>query len=256
VAINHLTRDAVGVTSHERVQLGSLSINQQTGAIHGTGPGVIRSTRFGEGLAALAGAQKPAGPPQVVPPPGAAGNKLHFLRVDFRHSLAGNLVTRELKFIGNVQAVYGPVDAWEQELNVNQPELLPPEAMMLSSDEMRLSEDPVAARTMANQTPEQKKAIGFIQFKATGNVRIDGQEPTRGPFSAQADVASYEQAKDTFILEGGRAPATLFWSNGSPKSARSIRFVPSTGDYQIIQFQPAEFTREEIESAQRPAAVK
>src|SRR5262249_36282252 len=48
VMIDHLSRDPVGVVSHERFQLASLTINKQTGAISGLGPGVIRSTRFGE----------------------------------------------------------------------------------------------------------------------------------------------------------------------------------------------------------------
>jgi hypothetical protein len=259
VTINHLTRDAGGVTSHERVELASLSINQQTGAIQGAGPGVIRSTRFGDGLAALASPQNPAAPPLVTPPPAAVGAKLHFLRVNFRRGLSGNLVTRELTFKEDVQAVYGPVDAWEQELDASRPEGLPPEAMTLASDEMRINEDPIASRTGTIPPNGQKKTIGFVQFKATGNVRIDGHEPTRGPFSAQADEASYEQAKDTFVLQGsGRTKATLWWPGikNSSASAKSIRYVRSTGDYKVLEFGPIEFSREDLENARRPATVK
>ena len=52
--MDHKSRDEVGVTSHERMELARLAVNQQTGAISGDGPGVIRSTHFADQLAALA----------------------------------------------------------------------------------------------------------------------------------------------------------------------------------------------------------
>jgi hypothetical protein len=107
VIVDHLTRDAGGVTSHERMQIAQLLINQQTGNISGNGPGVIRSTRFGDGLAVVAGAQNATAPQLLAPPPGA-GSKLHFLRVDFHQGLSGNLITRELTFHERVKTVYGP----------------------------------------------------------------------------------------------------------------------------------------------------
>ena len=45
-----------------------------------------------------------------------------------------------------VRTVYGPVDAWEQELDLTRPDSLPPESMTLSCDELRLNEDPLAAQ--------------------------------------------------------------------------------------------------------------
>jgi hypothetical protein len=259
ISMSHLTRDTAGVTSHERMELASLSINQQTGAIQGAGPGVIRSTRFGDGLAVLAGAQNPGTPNLIAPLPGASGAKLHFLRVGFRRGLSGNMITRDLTFHEQVQAVYGPVDAWEQELDANRPETLPAEAMTLSSDAMRISEDPVAARLAPSPANGLGKALGPIQFKATGNVRIEGKEPKRGPFVAWAEEATYQQAKDTFMLQGSvRAPARLWWSGqqGAPPAALSIRYVRSTGDFEVGKVQYLEFTSQDLESARRPGTVK
>jgi len=257
VAINHVSRDEMGVTSHERIHLASVSINQQTGAIAGVGPGVIRSTRFGDALIMLTSPQSAA--QAASPPSRAAGAKLHFLRVDFQQGLTGNLVLRDVAFHQRVRAVYGPVDAWEQELDPTRPEGLPPQAMTLSSDTMRISEIPMAVRTSVNQPAGQGNLIGPIQFRATGNVCIDGQEPKRGAFRARADEATYDQLKETFNLLGtSRTPATLWWSGqqGAPAAAQSIRYVLSTGDYQINQLQPLELNRDEIENARRPAAVK
>jgi hypothetical protein len=256
VNINHLTRDAVGVTSHERVQLARLSINQQTGAINGLGPGVIRSTRFGEGFAALAGGKNPAAPNLVAPPPNAAGAKLHFLRVDFREGLTGNMTLRTLEFHKNVRAVYGPVDAWEQELDASQPQSLPADAMTMTCDAMRINEDPIAAMSPAPNG--QERTVGPIQFHATGDVRIEGQVPNQGPFSAQAETATYESAKDAFVLEGGRAPATLrrAGQTGAPPAARRIRYVRSTNEISVDGIQFLEIRPQDIKAAERPRAVK
>jgi hypothetical protein len=259
VTINHLSRDKGGVTSHERMELARLTINQQTGSVSGDGPGVIRSTRFGAGLAALAGAQNPAAPRLTAPPPGAPGSKLHFLRVDFRKGLSGNFITREMTFEKEVSAVYGPVDAWEQELDLRQPESLPPEAMTLTCDEMRINEDPVAARMAASPGLGQNKPIGPLQLQAKGNVRIDGQSPQQGAFTAQAARASYEQAKDVFMLNGdGRTKARLWRAGqqGAPPEVDWIRYVRSTGELTVGGIQYVEITPGDLESARRPKPVR
>jgi hypothetical protein len=267
VTIDHLTRDKQGVTSHERMELVRLTINQQTGMIGGDGPGVIRSTRFGTGLVALTGKQDPAAPSLISPPPGAPGSKLHFLRVDFRKGMTGNMYTRELAFHENVRAIYGPVDSWDQELDLMRPESLPPDAMTLSSELLRINEDPVAARA-ALAPGSEKQPIGPVQLVAERNVRIDGQAPRHGAFSATAARVSYDQAKDAFILEGdGRTPATLWrqGQQGAPPQANWIRYVRSTGQISVDKIQYIEITPQDIpnfqqrgpaEAGRQPAAVR
>ena len=143
----------MGVTSYERHQLARLTVNQQTGQISGDGPGVLRSTRFGKGLTSLASPQLGS---SSVPGDGlsttaaAAGSKLNFLRIDFQQGIAGKL-TCELTFLGRVRTAYGPVDSWEQELDTNRPESLPPESVRLSCEELRVHEDPIAARAAAHR---------------------------------------------------------------------------------------------------------
>jgi hypothetical protein len=253
VTIDHLTRDKQGVTSHERMALARLTINQQTGTIAGDGPGVIRSTRFGTGLVALTGKQNPTAPSLISPPPGAPGSKLHFLRVDFRKGMSGNMYTRELTFLENVRAIYGPVDSWEQELDVMRPESLPPDAMTLSCDRLRINEDPVASQATP-QPGSEKQPIGPVQLVAESNVRIDGQAPRHGAFSATAARASYDQLKDAFILEGdGRTPATLWrqGQQGAPPQANWIRYVPSTGQISVDKIQYIEITPQDIPTFQQ-----
>jgi len=234
-----------------------LQVNVQTGAVSGAGPGVIRSTRFGNGFDALTGGQDRTAP--AVTPPRAAGNKLYFLRVDFQAGLDGLIYNRELTFYERVRTVYGPVDAWEQELDASRPESLPPDAMTLLCDKMRINEDPIAARLAAGTANPDSRPLGPVQLKATGNVRIDGQTPAQGAFTAQAAQASYEQAKDLFILEGdGRTPATLWRArqSGSPPAARKIMYVRSTGHITVDGIQYFEFTPDDIENARRETPVR
>jgi hypothetical protein len=240
------------------MQLARLSINQQTGAINGAGPGIIRATRLGNGMLAIPG--QAAAPTRVAATPAAnsAGSKLYFLRVDFHSGLDGNMYTRELTFHDRVRSVYGPVDSWEQELDLARPETLPPDSITLTCDDLRLNEDPLAARMSASANDGGKRPVGPVQLQAKGDVRIEGQVPAQGEFAVQADRASYEQAKDVFMLEGnGRTPAKLWRRNGSgvdasPTEAQRIWYVRSTGDVKVQGIQFFEITPSDLQNARRP----
>jgi hypothetical protein len=257
VAMDHRSRDEVGVVSHERMEVARLVINQRTGAISGDGPGVIRSTHFADQLNALA-------------VPGAAANplpagkaKLHFLRVDFQRGLAGNIKTREIEFDTRVRTVYGPVDAWEQELDVDRPELLPPETITLTSDRLRVNEDSLSASRPQHSARLSKTPLGPVQFQANGNVRIDGQSPKQGMFAATAERVSYEQVKELFILEGSnRVPATLWHRDPVSgqqvdNSAGKIMYNRQSGQAVFDVVRSIEFTPGgSLKSALGPAATR
>ena len=180
VSMDHRSRDAVGVVSHERLQLSRLTINQQNGDISGDGPGVLRSTRYGDGLNSLTATGKtPAAQSGVwSPPAAAAGTKLYFLGVDFQQGLSGNLYTRELTLHDRVRTVYGPVDSWEQELDVTRPETLPPDSVRLLCDELRVNENPIAARAAAAGQNADSRPMGPIQLQATA--QRANRRPLRG----------------------------------------------------------------------------
>jgi hypothetical protein len=257
VTIDNVTRDAGGLTSRALMQLARLSINQQTGAISGTGPGVIRATRFGTGMDLIPGQLGSARPASTTST--SSGAKLYFLRVDFHSGLDGNMYTRELTFHNRIRTVYGPVDSWEQELDLARPETLTPDSMTLTSDALRLNEDPLAARaTAATPSDADKRPVGPIQMQASGNVRIAGQIPSHGEFTVQADRASYEQLKDAFILEGDtRTPAKLWRRNATgqnspPLEARKIRYSRATNEAKVDGIQFIEITPQDLEHARRP----
>ncbi len=251
VAMDHVSRDVTGVTSHERMELARLAINQKTGVIGGDGPGMIRSTHFANGQELLVNDQGPKKP----------DTRLHFLRVDFQKRLAGNIYTKELSFYERVKSIYGPVDSWEQELDPNRRDSLPPEGAMLACDELRVNEDPIAARAAASPYSVGGRRMGPIQLQARGNVHIEGQSPTQGVFDALCDRASYEQSKDMFVLEGNDVAPAKLWQKKQPGvdpipfEARKIRFVRSTGvlNGAIDGFKYLEFTPQSLPSSITPS---
>jgi hypothetical protein len=258
VSIDHRSRDEIGLTSHERIQLERLTINQQTGAVSGDGPGIIRSTRFGAGLEALTDPHA-GGSPQAVPATHpTSGSKLHFLKIDFQRKLVGDIYVRNLSFDGRVRTVYGPVDAWEQELDGSRPEALPPDSVVLLCDTLSLNEDPLLARTAANAQEAQTRPLGPVQVIAQGNVHIDGSSESQGTFGALADRATYEQSKDVFLLEGAsRTPAQLWLRRNAgvevtPITAGRIRYDRSTGLPKVERLQPLEITPGNLEKADLP----
>lgn len=258
VTIENLSRDAGGLTAHDRMQLGHLTINQQTGDIRGEGPGVIRSTRFGNGMDPTAGSRGKA----AVAPADASGSKLHFLRVDFHTGLDGNMYTRELTFHDRVRTVYGPVDSWEQELELTRPETLPMESITLSCDELRLNEDPAAAQAArsTNNSGGQQPSMGAIEMHASSNVHIEGQSAAQGQFTVQADRASYEKAKELFILEGNPVTPAKLWrrtvaGDSPPYEATKIYYNRKTGEARANGIQRLEILPSDVQKAGRQPAA-
>src|SRR5262245_55963395 len=132
--------------------------------------------------------------------------------------------------------------------------------MTLTCDDLRLNEDPLAARAAAAVPNNgEKQPVGPIQMQASGNVRIAGQFPGQGEFAVQADRASYEPApKDAFTLEGDtRTPAKLWRRNKAgqtspPLEARKIRYIRSTNEAKVDGIQFFEITPQDVQNARRP----
>lgn len=226
VTIDQRTSDVEGQLAHDRAQLATLKINQQTGAISGKGPGWVRSVRLTDGddpLARLPGQTGPAA---------AAPSKLRYLRVNFQRGLTGNLHQKAIRFEERVRGVYGPVLAWEQELPVESPGGLSPDSVALACDALQLSEDP-AARYSAG-APRQ--GLGPLEARAIGMVRIEGVTGDQGAsFTAEGASASYTQLKEIFVLEGDASRSATLWvrkdavSEPARSVARKISYDRRTG---------------------------
>jgi hypothetical protein len=171
--------------------------------------------------------------------------QLNFLRVDFLRGIAGNLKSREIRFQGQVRAIYGPVDAWEQELFANGASALPEGTVTLECENLQINEDPLAHRMAATRAGAPK--AGPFELKAQGNVRIEGGASQQGSFTAIADTATYNQDKDVFVLQGnGQAPASLHLKSkdgttGTPSSG-VITYYHKTGRVTASDLKPSTVT--------------
>jgi len=102
--------------------------------------------------------------------------------------------------------------------------------------------------------------MGAIQVQARSNVRIEGESLTQGPFTIQADRASYDKSKEMFLLEGDtRTPAKLWrrskLGDSPPIEARKIYYTIPTNQVKVEGIQNLEFGPTDLEKAQQQPAV-
>jgi len=224
-------RDAAGLTSHQRVEVQSLSINQITGAIAGQGPGRLESVHLSKGsnsLAKLAGESKNQQANAHDP-----GQRLRYLRTDFTRGVQGNLHSKRVKLIGNVQTVYGPVDAWEQRLAVSGVDGPGPNTVWIKCDELEVAESP-AGRLFAPPGGTKKTTkMGPLELTAQGRVIFEAQHPTKGFINARGNRSTYDQAKTLFVIEGSPVNIAHQAYVGAPfneSTASKLQYWANTGE--------------------------
>lgn len=221
-------RDTAGLTSHQRVELQSLSVNQITGAIAGRGPGRIESTHLSKQSSSFG---RLAGNVQAE---SSSGQRLRYLRTDFTREVQGNLHQKRVKLVGNVKTVYGPVDAWEQKLPLAGVDGPRENTVWINCDELEVAESPTGrlfAPPGGSPTPRQQ--LGPLELAALGRVSFEAQHPTRGLINARANRATYDQAKTLFVLEGN--PVTIAHQEfvGAPvneSTAKKLQYWTNTGE--------------------------
>ena len=246
-------RDAQGLSSIQSMQLESIAVNQQTGNLQGFGPGWIESVHLSESVAGLGNFGQNNAPASNRMP-----QRLRFLRVDFKQGVRGNILAgrRRLELFGNTQAIYGPVDAWEQRLSTSVTQDPGPDTIVISGDKLIVAESPVVR-------PDPNAKMGPMEFTAQGNVVIDGSMGEHGLFNARAHTARYDQQKTMFVLEGdGRRPATLTRQEyvGAPWSETSLQkliYIQSTGEVKGEGYTGGNFKQIDLGRQQsRPAQIK
>ena len=236
-------RDAKGLTSVQTIELEeSFSANLQTGQLRGEGPGLLESVHLSTGdnplvvpgsLAGNGAARLASARPQS-PQPQSSQQRLRFLGVQFVRGIRGSLHNRQVQVYGNVEAVYGPVDSWQQRLALTKRGLPGPETIWISSQKLGVAESP-----LARLDRNKKSGLGPIELLAEGDVTIEGTAPPSGNFTTHSKFAKYDQLKTLFVLEGdNRLPATLThqdYRGAQPSTlkARKITYNQSTGKKNI-----------------------
>ncbi|MEX2113260.1 MAG: hypothetical protein WD845_08750 [Pirellulales bacterium] len=209
-------------TSIQQMQINDLSIQRQSGAVHGKGPGWIRYV----GLAPLGGGPAAFALPGQKPPVQADQRPrlpYSYVHVAFQHEINGNLNGRTMTFSNRTKTVYAPVDNWHARLDAEKPESLGPEGMVLDARQL----------TVRQMPPRVRGEQGWFELVAQGNVLAEG-----ATFVAVGHRATYSQDKDHLILEGdGRSPAELLYSPmpGGPRSSTKVeKLVYSLGKRHVL----------------------
>jgi hypothetical protein len=234
VAAQFVQRDAVGTTAVHKMYLQSISANQLTGVVAGVGPGWLESVHLSTSAAA------PQQIVDVVPhanfTPVAAARpeqRLRFLRIEFNRDVDGNLLEqkgRRVALHGNVHAVYGPVDSWEQKLSTIPQGSLGPDTIYIESQRLQVAQSP-----NARLQPESR--LSAVELMAEENVVIEGLAGQQVTFVARAHRAKYDQQKSKFMLEWDGVRQVLLSREmypGGPRdeqSFNSLDYYPATDEW-------------------------
>lgn len=240
-------RDTRGLTAIHTIKLEeSFFANLQSGKLRGEGPGLIESVHLSDGknpLGQVAGNGRnqlaSAGRRPEVPP---AQQRLRFLGVQFVRGVVGNLHRRQVQVVGDVDAVYGPVDAWEQRLALTKRGMPGPDTIWINCQRLGVAESP-----LARLRRDRQSGLGPIELQAEGDVTIEGPYGERGNFTTHSLLAKFDQLKNTFILEGNnQQPAKISVQEyrGGPTSttpARKIIYSLDNKKIEIDGLMPGQF---------------
>ena len=215
VNVENRELDDSGWASVDRCQVRRLTVNHAEQTVIGEGPGWIETTRRTEAASPLASREND----------GVRG--LTFLKVKFELGFDGSLAKRQMTFKDRIEAIYGPVNDWNQRLEFGPAAQLVPESAVLRCQQL-----------VAYQLPQ---GGGKDQFEmiAGGSATISGKAGTGQTFAARSSRISYQQSKDLLMLTGdNRTEAELWYQNkvggeSSKASARQFLYWPKTNRIKV-----------------------
>ncbi len=233
VRIKNRTFDPQGqLLAYDQLQVPDLSVNARTGETTAGGPGWLRSVRRGSanllsGPAAATTRSGDVGSSVGSANPAASAptaEQLVCLHVKFQKSIKGTLpVPRpaggaapllRLTFADQVHVAYAPVDRWDAEIPLDDPDKLGPQGMTAHCDQLTVAE-----------TLSPAAAARTGEVSATGNAVVEGSTLAPADNSPPAETASATTAARTCWCWKGTAVATPSCSGDrSPASNRS--FIP------------------------------
>jgi hypothetical protein len=145
-------------------------------------PGADAAARGG------AGPSDPSAPSATPSSPAASG--LASIYITFERGIVGHLDQRWIELQQRVQTTYRPARDWSDVKVVTRPEMLDPQGLVMTSDQLRLTQMALGPRR-------------WFELLATGNVLVEGRELT-----VQAPRVGYASDKEVLTIEGqGRVTA-------------------------------------------------
>lgn len=216
--------------SFEQLHVRDLVLDHPRGQLRAAGPGWVSSVRPQSTLNANA-PRRPAPPGQFADvralrpqPGGGSADALFYLRVDYAGELVGSLSRRNVQFRNQVRTVVGPVNGWDQRVEIRDQGSMHPRSAELTCDQLTVSD--VGNRAQAS-----------LVLEALGNTQVVAKS-----FLAYAERISFDQAKDMLVLESSTPGRTkLKYQNQTLALDRMIYF-PKTGNMKIENGRQADVT--------------
>lgn len=211
-----------------RARFAAFAMRQSTGRAEARGPGVVKMWRRGRGKrAALA----PTATGKANQGASTESTGWEYTRIDFANEMLGQQDARSMKFLGQVQVVYGPVTKPLEIINLDK---LPKDGGAMYCDLLDFTQRKV-------KVPGITKEEDTVELLAQGNARLEGQS-----FFAQAYEISFDETKGLYTLRSQGDQQAMLWRQARPGGkrtpvvARTFRFIPSQnyvdfGDASLVQ---------------------
>ncbi len=211
-----------------RARFAAFAMRQSTGRAEARGPGVVKMWRRGRGKrAALA----PTATGRANQGASTNATGWEYTRIDFANEMLGQQDARSMKFLGQVQVVYGPVAKPLETINLDK---LPKDGGAMYCDLLDFTQRKV-------KVPGITKAEDTVELLAQGNARLEGQS-----FFAQAYEISFDETKGLYTLRSQGDQQAILWRQARPGGkrtpvvARTFRFIPMQnyvdfGDASLVQ---------------------
>lgn len=211
-----------------RARFAAFAMRQSTGRAEARGPGVVKMWRRGRGKrAALA----PTATGRANQGASTEATGWEYTRIDFANEMVGQQDARSMKFLGQVQVVYGPVAEPLEIINLDK---LPKDGGAMYCDLLDFTQRKL-------KVPGVTKEEETVELLAQGNARLEGQS-----FFAQAYEISFDETKGLYTLRSQGDQQAMLWRQARPGGrrtpvvAKTFRFIPSQnyvdfGDASLVQ---------------------
>lgn len=217
--------------SSDSARFAKLRYHIESNTLAAEGPGVLRSMSHssGKGFTNVAANIPGTANDDALNSTAKSGN-LNFLSIWFQNYIHGTLVAGQKNVViqGRVQAVYCPVDSWDDIIDIDNQSAARHRGYILECEQLQVTE-------MPDPLDNNKSSA---ELTASGNAKIDGSK-----IYGSAQTIKYNQAKNMVMLDGNARVHNLEQGRKLEKSAEMIQYDIDTGAIRIHQSQGGSIVR-------------
>jgi hypothetical protein len=211
--------------SLEHLAVPQLDIDIIDQTLHGHGPGSLRSRR-------LAAPNKKALPLTNAPIKSSSG--LASLHLIFVGKMEGEFSRGMVRFVDRVEAVDGPIQTWEDELNVQQIRQLALDQKLITCNLLQIQnvDDLSWNRANASQT-QANPSPSTWELEARDSVKLDGLSES-GLYRLLASRVRYSSVQELLHIEGSaQQPAEITLQQAPSNTPGQNKIVVRSADYDV-----------------------